>query len=155
MPFRLARRFVRARAAPAGGARGLWGRGCVLTLFASFGLTTPGGAEGLTVPSGQDLSLKEVLLDDAPGALWVRFRFVAPAIARGTGSVTYADAAADMAHLCEAVAAPYLADLGVSPERVVVSLSDRCVEFGAQDPEATQFFEAYRLESARCILEEF
>jgi hypothetical protein len=99
--------------------------------------------------------LKEVLLDENPGALWVRFRFVAPEIARDGGTVGHASAARDMVHLCETLAAPYVAEQKLTPERVVISLSDRWVAFGEQDPEATQFFEAYRLESARCILEEF
>ena len=145
-----ARRFRRARAAPAGGARSLWGWGCVICLCA-----TQPSAEPVAAPSGQSLELKEVLLDENPGALWVRFRFVAPAIARDGGTVGHASAARDMVHLCETLAAPYVAEQKLAPERVVISLSDRWVAFGEQDPEATQFFEAYRLESARCILEEF
>ncbi len=107
------------------------------------------------VPSGQGITLNEVLLDDTPGALWVRFRFVAPGISRSGGTVSYDVAAADMDHLCDQVALPYLDAHAIEPARVVISLSDRPVDFGTQDPEATQFFEAYGLGNERCILEEF
>lgn len=149
--FRTARRQQNdARAAPAGGACILWGWGCAILL-----LCGPLAAEPVAVPSGQDLSLHEVLLDDSSGDLLVRFRFVAPDIARDGGSVAFAEAAVDMAHLCDTWVTPYLSDFSLTPERVVISLADRPVPFGASDPDATQFFEAYRLESARCILEEF
>lgn len=113
----------------------------------------PALAQEVSVPSGQTVTLQEVLLDDAPGALWVRFRFLAPEIARDGGSLTPDAASADMEYLCQDLAVPYLADHDIEPARIVISLADRPVEFGASDPEATQFFEAYRLEDARCIWE--
>ncbi|MEX0302131.1 MAG: DUF6497 family protein [Leisingera sp.] len=112
-------------------------------------------SEPVAVPSGQPVTLAEVLLDDAPGQTWARFRFVAPEIARESGSVSYEAAAPDMDHLCETLALPYLAEHGLEPARVVISLSDRMVPFGAQDPAATQFFEAYRFENASCMWEAF
>lgn len=107
------------------------------------------------VPSGQKVVLQEVLLDETPGALWARFRFLAPAIARDGGTVGYGQAGLDMDHLCAALALDYLKQHGLSPARVVISLSDRAVDFGAQAPEATQFFETYRPEGGLCIWEEF
>ncbi|WP_342586142.1 DUF6497 family protein [Leisingera sp. ANG-Vp] len=112
-------------------------------------------SEPVAVPSGQPVTLAEVLLDDAPGQTWVRFRFLAPEIARETGTVSYEAAAPDMDHLCETLALPYLAENGLTPARVVISLSDRMVPFGAQNPAATQFFEAYRPENASCMWEAF
>ena len=58
-----------------------------------------------------------------------------------------------MAHLCETLAVPYVAQHKLEPARVVISFSDRALDFGATDPDTTQFFEAYRLEDARCIWE--
>ncbi|WP_342586054.1 DUF6497 family protein [Leisingera sp. ANG-M1] len=113
------------------------------------------GSEPVAVPSGQPVTLSEVLLDDAPGQTWARFRFVAPEIARETGTVSYEAAAPDMDHLCKTLVLPYLAEHGLEPARVVISLSDRVLPFGAQDPAATQFFEAYRLENASCMWEAF
>lgn len=101
------------------------------------------------VPSGQPVSLMEILLDDAPGALWVRFRFLAPGIKPGD------DAMADMEHLCAAVAVPYLSHHAMEPDRVVISLGDRFVEFGAKDPDATQFFEVFSLDGDACVWEGF
>ncbi|WP_281173423.1 DUF6497 family protein [Leisingera methylohalidivorans] len=115
-------------------------------------------AEPVAVPSGQPVTLAEVLLDEAAGQAgetWARFRFLAPEIARGSGSVGYEAAAPDMDHLCETLALPYLAEQDLTAARVVISLSDRAVPFGAQDPAATQFFEAYRPDSAACIWEAF
>ena len=107
------------------------------------------------VPSGQTVTLAEVLSDENPGALWVRFRFLAPEIARENGKVAPDEAAADMDWLCTNLVLPYLIRHGLSPARVVISLSDRAVPFGVADPTATQFFESYRPVDGRCIWEEF
>jgi hypothetical protein len=112
-------------------------------------------AAAIVAPSGQEITLQEVLLDDAPGALWARFRFIAPQIARGDATVPHETAARDMDHLCAEVAIPYLAALGINPARVVISLADQPVDFGVSDPGTTQFFETYTLDGARCIWEEF
>jgi len=111
--------------------------------------------EPVTVPSGQGVTLHEVLVDDNPGETWLRFRFVAPGIARNGGTISYDIASTDMDHLCDTVSVPYLAEFGLSPARIVVSLSDRKVPFGSTDPDATQYFEAYRPENGACIWEEF
>ncbi|WP_227362753.1 DUF6497 family protein [Sedimentitalea arenosa] len=107
------------------------------------------------VPSGQHVELTEVLLDDTPGETWARFRFVAPQIARDGGDISYETAIADMDALCRGLILPYLEEYDLDPRRIVISLSDRDVPFGAADPDATQFFEAYRPNAADCIWEEF
>ncbi|MBQ4827466.1 hypothetical protein J4729_23400 [Leisingera sp. HS039] len=155
-----ARALCAAPAAPAGGAWETGGRGCGYLAVIPLALTvlSASAAEPVAVPSGQPVTLAEVLLDEAPGQAgetWARFRFLAPEIARETGSVSYEAAAPDMDHLCETLAVPYLAGRGLTAARVVISLSDRMVPFGAQDPAATQFFEAYRPEAAGCMWEAF
>ncbi|MFW8636909.1 DUF6497 family protein [Cribrihabitans pelagius] len=107
----------------------------------------------LAVPSGQAVTLSEVLLDDTPGEVWARFRFVAPAIARHGGGLGHGDAAPDMDHLCRTLALPYLREQGLTAARVVISLADRALPFGTRDSAATQFFEAYRPEGADCVWE--
>ena len=107
----------------------------------------------LPVPSGQPVHLNDVLLDDNPGELWVRFRFIAPKIGSDVGRIGYDVASVDMEHLCQTLAVAYVAKYKLEPARVVISLSDRPVEFGRSAPDATQFFEAYRLEASRCIWE--
>lgn len=154
--FEPARAMSAAHAAPAGGARPKgWGRGCGFFL-AIFLYVFPAAAQtAVAVPSGQPVTLSEVLLDDAPGEVWARFRFVAPDIARDKGLIDYDTAAGDIDHLCQKLAIPYLDHHGLTVARIVISLSDRVVEFGVSNPEATQFFEAFRQDYGRCIWEEF
>ncbi|GHG99864.1 DUF6497 family protein [Pseudodonghicola xiamenensis] len=116
---------------------------------ASLAAAAPAAVQ-VAVPSGRQIALQEVLLDDTPGALWARFRFLAPDLAAAP-----ARAGEDLDVLCREVALPYLSSHDLSPARVVVSLADRAVPFGESDPEATQVFEAYRLEKTGCVWEGF
>lgn len=144
--------FARA-AAPEGGAsvrqrRGVWG--CVI-LF-----TCASGAMAQEVlPSGQTVELHEVLAEAVGGGDWLRFRFVAPRIDRENGDISFFDAKDDFIHLCEVVALPYVAEHALSPERVVVTLMDRVVTFGAFDPDATQFIEGFSVAENTCTWEGF
>lgn len=105
------------------------------------------------VPSGQPITLQEVLIDEVSGETWLRFRFIAPHIARASGLVTYEKAAADIEHLCTYLAVPYTKEYDLEGDVVVISLADRETEFGVPDPEATQYFEAFRPVDNACILE--
>jgi Family of unknown function (DUF6497) len=122
-----------------------------LVLLASAALAQ----QALTVPSGQPITLGEVLIDDRPGATWIRFRFVAPQIGNDAGQIDYETSSADIDYLCEALVLPYLAQYDLTPARVVISLSDRSVPFGTSDPDATQFFESYSPDKTGCIWEAF
>lgn len=147
-----------APATPAGGARQKWwGRGCGLFLCVtlSHGAAASADTDLVDVPSGQHVRLTEILVDDTPGELWIRFRFLAPQIGRNAGDIGYDVSAPDMDHLCESFALPYLTQHQLEAVRVVISLSDQMIDFGASDPAVTQFFEAYRPENALCIWEEF
>ena len=106
----------------------------------------------IAVPSGQSVTLSEVLLGEATGALWARFRFVAPQIA---STADPERSSADLDHLCAALAVPYLRHYALQPERVVISLSDRALAFGTVSPEATQYFETYLIDGETCIWEGF
>lgn len=108
------------------------------------------------LPSGQRVTLQDVIWgDDGPQGRTVRFRFVAPQIAPGEGAVGFDAAAADMKVICETFAMSRIVAEEQAPAQVIISLSDRAVPFGEADPEATQFFEAYRLEDGACIWEMF
>lgn len=150
---RTVRRQLFARtAAPEGGARNWkqrWGRGCALFLM----MASPVGAQDL--PSGQHVTLNEVLIDTVNAESWLRFRFLAPQISRDGGAFTYAMAEPDFAHLCETVARPYLSAYDLSADMVVITLMDRAVPFGQADADATQFIEAFRIQSDACIWEAF
>lgn len=110
----------------------------------------------LDVPSGQEVRYLDTV-QSAPGpeGLAIRFRFVAPAIARDSGSVGAEAAQADMEWLCNSFALPRLSATGPAPSQVIISLSDRAVAFGETAPEATQFFEAYAVVDGRCVWEAF
>jgi hypothetical protein len=113
-------------------------------------------ADGLAVPSGQSVSyLDTVQTAPGPEGLTIRFRFVAPGIARDGGAVTAQEAQDDMAWLCDHFAIKRLPATGPVPEQVVISLSDRPVDFGAAAPDATQYFEAFRVEGDTCHWEAF
>lgn len=103
-------------------------------------------AQGIPVPSGQAVTFHEMIAGESGP---VRFRFVAPEIAREGGTIGFDRAAADMAHLCRHYALPRLE--GQDAHKVIISLSDREIAFGTSDPSVTQFFEAYRIDDGACI----
>ena len=118
----------------------------------------PGDPRELTLPSGQVVTLQDVVWNaPGPSGLTLRFRFVAPAIAESeTGpGVDFDTAAGDMEWLCQSYALPRLSALGPKPAQIIISLSDRPLRFGEAAPDATQFFEAYSLTDGRCTVELF
>lgn len=115
-----------------------------------------GDAAAIAVPSGQAVTLQDVIWNAAgPNGLTLRFRFLAPQIARETGDVDFETASADMLALCQTFALPRLAELGPQPQQIIISLADRVVPFGETSPDATQYFEAYSIENGTCIWEMF
>ncbi|WP_282076513.1 DUF6497 family protein [Epibacterium ulvae] len=160
--IKLARTAGAAPAAPAGGGPFLGCRGCGILFVATFFIALLGcvlnvsadelqRAKALKVPSRQPVTLMDAFVDDAPGAPWLRLRFVAPKIA--DPSLPHAEVAGDMDHLCNHVALPYMDENSLTPERIVISLSDRELAFGARDVTAVQYFEVYRPEAGACIWE--
>lgn len=128
----------------------------MMRLVAAAFLASASAAPALAidVPSGQPVELQEVLVDDlGNNQTWLRFRFIAPQIARDGGTVDYETAAPDMAHLCQSLALPYMAEYALEGQMIVISLADRATEFGVADPDATQFFEAFRPVDNACIWE--
>ena len=119
-------------------------------------MTSPALSDEITVPSGQTVSFQDVIWNSpGPVGLAVRFRFVAPAIARETGSVDFAAASDDMLHLCQTYALPRIAKTGPLPGQIIISLSSAPVPFGEAAPDVTQFFEAYSVQEDTCIWEVF
>jgi len=116
---------------------------------------TPGKGLTVTVPSGQSVTLQDVIWN-VPGTdgMATRFRFIAPAIAPG-GGIDFDTASADMQHLCDAFALPRVKDNTPPPAQIVISLSDRPIPFGEATTDATQFFESYRIEDGTCQWEMF
>ncbi len=127
-----------------------------IQIEADGGSVIQGEAGAIPVPSGQEVTLQEVIWNvPGPEGLTSRFRFIAPAINREAGSVDFETASTDMQHLCETYALDRLSSLGPMPRQVIISLADRALPFGEPAPEATQFFEAYRIEGKTCIWEAF
>ena len=110
---------------------------------------------GHPVPSRQPVELYEVLIDTVGSENWLRFRFIAPTIGKDTGARSFAEVEADMEHLCETVAQPYMAEHALRAEVVSITLLDRPVAFGETDPEATQYIDIFRVETGNCVWEGF
>ena len=119
------------------------------------GAATAGIKEDIpAVPSGQVISLQELLLDVKPDGVltYARFRFVTPEIG---ATRTYADVESDFAFLCTEYALPIVKEGTAKVDQIVISFASQPVEFGVADPDTTQFFEAFRVEDGACIWEEF
>ncbi len=119
-------------------------------------VTGPAPDALIAVPSGQAVRFLDVIRSEpGPEGLTLRFRFVAPDIAREGGTVDADAAHADMLALCTDYALPRLPTPGPVPSQVIIVLADREVPFGETLPEATQYFEAYSLSDGTCIWEPF
>lgn len=119
-------------------------------------LATAALADPLKLPSGQEVTLEEVIANvPSENGLAMRYRFLAPAIARDGGTIDAETAGRDMDWLCQNYALPRLPATGPMPAEIIISMADRDVPFGQSDPEATQFFNAYSIEGGNCLWEAF
>ena len=113
-------------------------------------LASPGSDALLQVPSGQAVTLQEVIWNvRGVLGLTLRFRFVAPDLA----GQELDSALADMQALCESFAMPRSTDFGPVPRQIIISIADAPRPFGEAAPDAVQYFEAYRIENGACIWE--
>jgi hypothetical protein len=110
-------------------------------------LAGPAAAFEITVPSGHELSLFDVIMDPPMG----RFRFVLPAVA---DNVAFADLVDDFDYLCAQVAQPALAQSDVGVTEIVISVSAAQVPFGTAT-DVVQYFQPYRLQDGVCIWDAF
>lgn len=120
--------------------------------FAGTGGITAGEEDVLTLPSGLEVHLQEMLWDRPGGGLVYRFRFVA---AEFTGDGPFGAVMTDLEYLCTQFALPKLANIGPQPSQIIISLADKPSEFGVYDPDVTQVFEAYGVKNGTCIWEVF
>jgi len=126
--------------------------GDLVRVQAEGGTVEPGDGLAVPVPSGQEVTLMDVIWNiPGPEGLATRFRFLAPAIARAGGTITADQAQDDMLALCRGFALDRIAAAGPQPAQIIISLSDRPVPFGDTVPEATQYFESYALEDGDCV----
>lgn len=119
-------------------------------------VVTPGDGRALVVPSGQAVTLHDVILDmPSPDAAIYRFRYLAPAIARTGGTMDFEASIGDMQHLCDTYARHIMAAPLPASVQVIISFADMPVPFGETNPEVTQFFVAFSLKDGLCMLEPF
>lgn len=111
----------------------------------------------ITVPSGQSVTFMDIIRgEDSAVGTAIRYRFLAPGIARSDGSVAFMQAEEDMVVICQDYVLPQIhVAPGEMPDQIIIVLADRPTVHGIADPEATQFFEAYRPEDGLCIWEGF
>lgn len=121
----------------------------------AIALVAASAAGAVEVPSGQEVTLHEVLVDMQGETTWLRFRFVAPQIGTEGGQVSFDEAGQDMRHLCDTLALPYIAEYNLDGDRIVISLMDRVTEFSVPDTEAIQFFESFRPVDNTCMWDQF
>ena len=129
-----------------------------MTIFRSsliaFLMASGAFAEDVPLPSGRVASLVETIWEpqSVPVEIWLRLRFVVPGIGP---ELDFDEVGADLLALCRTQALPELARTGKRADQAIVSMASEPLEFGATNPEVTQFFEAYRLSNDDCILEGF
>ena len=107
------------------------------------------------VPSGQQVTLHEVLVDAQEDTTYLRFRFVAPQIGTDTAGTDFEAVGNDMMHLCKTVALSYMTEYALEGDTIVISFMNKITEFGQSDPDTTQFFESFRPQNGACIWDEF
>jgi len=141
-------------AAPAGGAARLRaGRGCVLGLVLLGGAAYAGGEDALTLPSGQEVTLMEMRIEEGPDVL--RLRYLAPALGSPMTRPSFDKLTEDLEYLCAEKGLPEVQAQGLTAPQIVVSFSAEAVEFGVLSPDVPQIFEAFTVQNDACMLEVF
>ena len=128
----------------------------VIRVQAQGRVTLPGSDAAFVVPSGQAVTLQEVIVDQPTQDTAIyRFRFLAPAIARDGGTMDFEGSIADMKQLCDTYAVQQIMPPMPLASQVIIAFSDMVLPFGETNPEATQFFMAFSLVDGACVLEPY
>lgn len=114
---------------------------------------SPLDAQAVSVPSGAEVELFDVMFEDSPSI--ARFRFVAPMISPSAEGLQFNDVVADLDYLCSDVVLPALVASARTAEAVIISLSEREIAFGEVAPDVVQFFQPFDVSDGTCIWEEF
>ncbi len=119
-------------------------------------VTLPGNDAAVIVPSGQAVTLQDVIVDaPSPDMAIYRFRYLAPAIARDGGTMSFEASIDDMQALCEGPALGQLTTALPASVQVIISLADMAMPFGDANPDATQFFMSFQIKDGECVLEPY
>ncbi|WP_439109416.1 DUF6497 family protein [Lentibacter sp.] len=109
-----------------------------------------------SLPSGLSPELLEEFVEVKPDGMftYARFRFVVPELGQeaGQGFDALVD---DFMTLCQDYAVPRLQGNPETIDRVMISYSDKPLEFGVSDAGVVQYFEQFTLQDGVCIWEQF
>lgn len=105
---------------------------------------------GQEMPSGLPAELIEVLIDQIGAEIWLRFRFLSPAVGTAGDDYSFDIAQTDLEFLCRDIAEPYMRAHAIESDFVAISLLDRRFDFGQPAPEATQLIEIFRVSGGEC-----
>ncbi|WP_113910530.1 DUF6497 family protein [Roseovarius dicentrarchi] len=115
-------------------------------------LALPSVAEPVTLPSGGQVDLHEILTESGDDAKVTRLRYV---------TIGYAPDAAgqdstlrDATFLCQNRALPILSQ-PTDGQTIIISLADRAAPFGVMDASVAQIFEVFTVRNDTCIWEAF
>jgi hypothetical protein len=107
----------------------------------------------VAVPSGQAIEFFEQRVDDATGA--VRLRFLAPDLDDPLKRPSFEDITLDLEMLCREFGVKTTLEDGLENTQIVISLSSEKVEYGVINSEVEQVFEAFSVQNGTCMLEMF
>ena len=107
----------------------------------------------ISAPSGQSITPHETLFEDQAGNTIGILRYIAPAIARDTGTINFAQAEDDLEYLCQRDGID-LVNRGKA-DQIIVSLIDQPSPRGETNPDVTKFIALFRVENETCIWELF
>ena len=111
------------------------------------------GQMSVAVPSGQAIEFFEQRVDDATGA--VRLRFLAPDLDDSLKRPSFEDITLDLEMLCREFGVKTTLEDGLENTQIVISLSSEKVEYGVINSEVEQVFEAFSVQNGTCMLEMF
>jgi hypothetical protein len=112
--------------------------------------------EEIALPSGHNVRFNDVIWGEKGTAgLTIRFRFLDPGLPARADADGIIIATEDTEYLCTHYALDRISSTGPQPAQIVISISDRHVEFGEPDPDVTQIFEAYSYRDGTCVWEMF
>jgi hypothetical protein len=111
------------------------------------------GQMSVAVPSGQAIEFFEQRVDDATGA--VRLRFLAPDLDDPLKRPSFEDITLDLEMLCREFGVKTTLEDGLENTQIVISLSSEKVEYGVINSEVEQVFEAFSVQNGTCMLEIF
>jgi hypothetical protein len=127
----------------------------VSLLLAAGAQAQDGRIAGAEAPSGQQVTLSQVIAEEDPwsGAMQIVVRLVAPAIAGDTRANS--QLREDMDWACRTWGVPAAQEVSATPDRVVVEMMAEPAPRGEATPGIRRIFESYRLEGPDCVWELF